>query len=224
MREKINSQKIIISGAVQDVIHAARRQQQQVVLVTTHRRESFHGGTQRILETVKYFACNNPDVLFIYPHHPNPHIIELIKTLDMGSCHNIVLSGPLEYQELVYILEYADWVATDSGGIQEEALSLGKQVIVLRENTERPEGIVHGLSTLVGTDTTKITTAFECAKKNAALMRTQPLQQIYGDGYAAEKIVGIIQEKVYRKQEESHEPHMHHGPGLHRPSHSNRSC
>lgn len=222
MREKITAKTVAINPIIQTCIEQARRNNQQIVLVTAHRRESFKGGIKSILSAIKKFALENNDIFFIYPYHPNPHIVQIIDSLELKTVHNLLLHEPLMYKDLVYVLEHADWVATDSGGIQEEAISLSKHVIVFREYTERPEGIWEGLATLVGTNYNKILHAFRLQKKNIS-QKSLTTKHIYGDGYAADKIVGIIQEIIVNQKKELHESYMHPGTGVHRTANSNSS-
>lgn len=222
MREKISTHILNIDTNIQTLIQKAQQGKQQIVLITVHRRESLHGGIKRILETLKIFALQNTDIVFIYPYHPNPHIMNVIKTLSLSEVDNIFLCAPLMYKELLYILQHAHWIATDSGGIQEEAVSLGKRVIVFREYTERPEGIWEGLATLVGTNCNKILQAFK-KEKQQANQNNIANNNIYGDGYAADKIVGIIQKIVIEKKKELNEQSMHHGSWIYRSANSNHS-
>lgn len=160
-----------------------------LMLLTMHRRESFDGGIARVLKTVATFLRKHEHVFCFYPYHPNPFVVDALKSAGLSDLENCFLSEPMSYQDLVYLLDQVDLVLTDSGGIQEEGISLGKTVLVLREKTERQEGVLEGLAHLVGTDQEKIEKhLFEflhMSSKNRSSM-------IYGDGYAAEKIVGII--------------------------------
>ncbi len=189
-------QEMLAQGTVQlrheivQQITQAKQQNQKLMLLTMHRRESFNGGIIEALHAIKQFLQNNPDVRCLYPFHPNPHVVNAIETVGLSNLPNLHLCEPLAYPDLVSILTHADGVVTDSGGIQEEAVSLGKQVIVLRTVTERIEGCWAGLAHLVGTNAHAITTAL-----HAWHSQTTPssgTQTIYGDGYAAEKIAHSI--------------------------------
>lgn len=166
---------------------------QKKILLTAHRRESFDGGITRILKTVKKVAQERPDLFFFYPYHPNPAIKQAIQEVDLQQTDNIFLTEPLNYKDLVYLLLSVDMVATDSGGIQEEAVSLGKPVAVLREKSERMEGVWEGLATLVGTDEKKL---YDALMMCSSFSKYAAKKNIYGDGYAALKIVRILQQHI----------------------------
>ncbi len=196
--------RLEISAALQEVKKNPRAQK---VLVTAHRRESFPDGIKRIVYAIKEYASLHPDVFFFYPYHPNPVVVKVVTELELEKQKNIFLFSPLVYHELVYLLTVVDCVATDSGGIQEEAVSLGKHVLVLREKSERMEGVWCGLATIVGTQEKAIMDALQ----RALFINTESErehQKVYGDGYAAQKIVKVIQtlqaqyrnEKSYQKK------------------------
>lgn len=166
---------------------------QKKILLTAHRRESFDGGITRILKTVKKVAKERPDLFFFYPYHPNPAVKTAMQEADFHATDNIFLTEPLTYKDLVYLLLSVDMVATDSGGIQEEAVSLGKPVAVLRDKSERMEGVWDGLATLVGTDEEKLYNMLMMCHKSTKHMAKK---FIYGDGYAAQKIVHILQQQI----------------------------
>jgi UDP-N-acetylglucosamine 2-epimerase (non-hydrolysing) len=163
---------------------------QRWVLVTAHRRESFGAPLVQICEALRDLAERfRGDVHFLYPVHMNPNVREPVQRL-LGKVPNITLLPPLDYLPMVNALKRSELVLTDSGGLQEEAPALGKPVLVLRDVTERPEGIDAGTARLVGTDHNKIVEA-------ASLLLTQPAEyekmahavNPYGDGHAAERIV-----------------------------------
>ncbi len=194
IKEKIALKEVIIDEEITQKVQECKMQGKKIVLLTVHRRESFNGGIVRILTAIKEFALANPDIFFFYPYHPNPHVLEAVDKVGVAKIPNLFLSRPLLYKELVYLLLNADWIATDSGGIQEEAISLGKPVLVLRDKTERVEGLWTGLATLVGTNQEAI------QKEMYKLMNDVPLIQakassIYGTGYAADMIAHIVQTK-----------------------------
>lgn len=186
----------------------------RTVLVTLHRRESFGGGLERVLSSIKEYAQQHEDVLFVYPRHPNPSVVKAIETVGLDDVSNIQLLEPVGYEDLVRLLMKADLVLTDSGGIQEEAISLGKTVIVAREKTERMEGVDLGLAHLVGTDPQKVNEALVKHIDDEPQVETN----VYGDGRAAEKIVSIIQES-WTNNEES----VCHRARIHRAPNSNHS-
>lgn len=164
----------------------------KIILLTAHRRESFDGGIVRILASVKRFLLNNNDVICFYPFHPNPHVIQAIYEVGLSSVENIYLTEPLQYKDMAYLLTHADLVLTDSGGIQEEAVCLGKNVLVLREKTERMEGVWAGFAHIVGTNNEKILSMMQELLFQEKVHGNYD-RAVYGDGYAAEKIVTILQ-------------------------------
>lgn len=198
----------IMSGAIQPrpdlekAVAGCAISGQKKILVTAHRRESFDGGIARILKTVKKVAQERSDLFFFYPYHPNPAIKKAMEETGFQATENIFLTEPVSYKDLVYLLLSVDMVATDSGGIQEEAVSLGKPVAVLRDKSERMEGVWEGLATLVGTDEEKLYSMFMMCP---ATGRYAVKKGIYGDGYAAQKIVRIIQQKL-NAQNPSYQP------------------
>ena len=127
----------------------------RLVLVTTHRRENFGGPLRSICAAIRELADRFPELQFVLPVHPNPEVKLTVETLlcDLPGMH---LIAPVDYLEFVHLLARADLVLTDSGGVQEEAPSLGKPVLVLREVTERPEGVAAGTARVVGTDRERI--------------------------------------------------------------------
>lgn len=191
VKNLIDTDALPINKQLHARLEAAQKANQRIVLLTCHRRESFNGGIERILATVKQYMAAHPDLCCFYPYHPNPHVIQALGATHIAHEPNIFVSEPLAYQDLIYLLCHADVVLTDSGGIQEEAVSLGKHVLVLREKTERMEGVWAGLATVVGTDQEKI-------MNELTAWHTRPPQDavhsaIYGDGHAAEKIVTLLQ-------------------------------
>jgi UDP-N-acetylglucosamine 2-epimerase (non-hydrolysing) len=170
----------------------------RIVLVTAHRRENWGGGLARIGEGVARLARSNPEPRFIVARHPNPRVrAELSGPLE--SLDNVLLTEPLAYASFARLQNRCHLVITDSGGIQEEAPSLGKPVLVARESTERTEGIAAGTLRLVGTDPDRIVRAGdELLKDPVAYARMADAVNPYGDGRAAERIVGALE-------------HLHHG-------------
>lgn len=167
--------------------------EKRLVLITGHRRENFGDGFLHICHAIKDLAAKHPDVDFVYPMHLNPNVRKPIHEVfgeDLSNLGNIFFIEPLEYLMFVFLMEKADIVLTDSGGIQEEAPGLGKPVLVMRNTTERPEAVDAGTVKLVGTDyqaivdhvTTLLTDTEAYEKMSKA---TNP----YGDGKACERIV-----------------------------------
>ena len=163
----------------------------KLIVVTAHRRESFGEGFEQISRALLEIA-ELPDVQIVYPVHPNPNVSEPIRHNLSGHPH-IRLIEPLDYISFVDLMRRAYLLLTDSGGIQEEAPSLGKPVLVLREKTERPEAVEAGTATLVGTDVRKIVDATTALIQNAVGIRTPArIHNPYGDGMASSRIAGFI--------------------------------
>lgn len=158
-----------------------------LILVTGHRRESFGEGFLRICDALSRLA-RRPDVQIIYPVHLNPNVRGPVKER-LGERDNIFLIDPLDYLPFVYLMDRARFIITDSGGVQEEAPSLGKPVLVMRDTTERPEAVEAGTVKLVGTDVERIV---QCATAllddRAAHERMSRAHNPYGDGFAARRI------------------------------------
>jgi UDP-N-acetylglucosamine 2-epimerase (non-hydrolysing) len=166
----------------------------KLVLVTGHRRESFGGGFERICQALANIAKAKPDVQIVYPMHMNPNVREPVERI-LSGLDNVFLIEPQDYLPFVYLMNRSYLIITDSGGVQEEAPSLGKPVLVMRDTTERPEAIEAGTVKLVGTDTAAI------ADNAIALIDDQKLYQSmalahnpYGDGLACERIVKVLEE------------------------------
>lgn len=164
----------------------------KLILVTGHRRESFGSGFERICQALSDVARSNPDVQVVYPVHLNPNVQRPVKNL-LSELENVFLIEPQQYLPFVYLMNRADIILTDSGGIQEEAPSLGKPVLVMRETTERPEAVEAGTVKLVGTNVTEIVSEVtrllvEEAHYSAMATAHNP----YGDGHACKKICNIL--------------------------------
>jgi UDP-N-acetylglucosamine 2-epimerase len=162
--------------------------EKKLVLVTGHRRENFDGGLDRVCDAIKQMV-RRPDVQVVYAVHPNPSVRWIVERALRGT-PNIHLIPPQDYLLFVFLLKQAYFVMTDSGGIQEEAPALGKPVLVLRENTERPEGIYAGTAKLVGTDVSAILDcAFQLLDDPKVYSQMSERHYPYGDGHAAKRIV-----------------------------------
>jgi UDP-N-acetylglucosamine 2-epimerase (non-hydrolysing) len=158
----------------------------RLVLMTGHRRESFDGGLERVARTIGRIATR-PDVAIIFPVHPNPNVRRAFAAL--AERPNIRLIEPVDYPELVYLLDRCWFVVTDSGGIQEEAPSFGKPVLVTRETTERPEAMELGLARLVGTDEERLYQAMTALLDDPQVYRSMSrIANPYGDGKASVRI------------------------------------
>ncbi len=162
------------------------------ILVTGHRRESFGGGFERICEALVHIAQKYPESQIVYPVHLNPNVQEPVRKY-LEAIPNIYLIDPLQYLPFVYLMEYAHIILTDSGGVQEEAPSFGKPVLVMRETTERPEAVKAGTVKLVGTDIKRIigsvSLLMNCEDEYSKMSQAH---NPYGDGKACERIVKIL--------------------------------
>ncbi len=169
----------------------ARFAGRRIIAVTAHRRENFGAGMAQIAQALQQLASRN-DVAIIYPLHPNPNVVEAMRPALSGR-DNIALIGPLDYLDFVAMMAACDVVLTDSGGIQEEAPSLGKPVLVMRDTTERPEGIAAGTAKLVGVDTaTIVRETNQLLDDRAAYDRMAKAHNPYGDGNASHRIADLI--------------------------------
>lgn len=165
------------------------KQGNRILLVTGHRRESFGGGFERICQALAETARRFPGVEIVYPVHLNPNVREPVNRL-LAGVDNIHLIEPLDYLPFVYLMNHAHLILTDSGGIQEEAPSLGKPVLVMRETTERPEAVQAGTVKLVGTDVEAITTAIATLLTDDTAYREMSFaHNPYGDGKACQRIL-----------------------------------
>lgn len=163
----------------------------RIVTVTSHRRENFGDGMKAIAEAIAAIAARS-DVAVVFPVHPNPHVRSAMEPI-LGALGNVALIDPLDYPHFVRLLGAATLVLTDSGGVQEEAPSLGKPVLVMRETTERPEGIEAGTARLVGTDKNRIVSEiFSLLDDDSAYNAMARAHNPFGDGKAATRIAEII--------------------------------
>ncbi|MBW8686445.1 non-hydrolyzing UDP-N-acetylglucosamine 2-epimerase [Chitinophaga rhizophila] len=187
--DKIKRQALSAGNVDANVISVLKDPSIQTILVTAHRRESFGHGFVNICEALSKLARMHEHVAIIYPVHPNPKVKEPVERY-LKNIPNIHLIEPLNYQDFVYVMEAADIVLTDSGGVQEEAPSLGKPVLVMRDVTERVEALEGGTVELVGTDVTKIVDRINhyLTPENNFISKVNP----YGDGKAVERIVSTF--------------------------------
>jgi len=213
LTENINPEQIIVTGntvidALLDVIEkletnvelSATLQAQfdfldenkRLILITGHRRESFGGGFERICEAISQMAKAFPDVEFVYPMHLNPNVREPVNRL-LADLNNVFLIEPLDYLPFVYLMNKSYVLLTDSGGIQEEAPSLGKPVLVMRDTTERPEALDAGTVKLVGTITETIVTELTILLSNEDAYKAMSFaHNPYGDGKACARILDSL--------------------------------
>lgn len=163
----------------------------KLILVTGHRRESFGKGFENICKAIKALAIRN-DVQIVYPLHLNPNVMEPVERI-LGNVNNVFLVKPLDYLPFVYLMNLSYLILTDSGGVQEEAPSLGKPVLVMRSTTERPEAITAGTVKLVGTQVACIVEqAVDLLDNKEAYKKMAVAHNPYGDGRACERITQII--------------------------------
>tara|TARA_B100001059_G_scaffold225398_1_gene252557 strand:+ start:496 stop:1614 length:1119 start_codon:yes stop_codon:yes gene_type:complete len=164
----------------------------EVVLVTGHRRENHGDGFERICQALKQIAEDDIDRLIIYPVHLNPKVQEPVKRI-LSGVENIILIAPLAYQDFIWLMNRSKIIITDSGGVQEEAPSLGKPVLVMRDTTERPEAVDVGTVLLVGTNKDLIVSkALDLLNNKDSFIKMSKLHNPYGDGLASERIVEFI--------------------------------
>jgi len=216
VKEGVEEDKIFVTGntVIDALLMAVRKQKEEkikkdfehkfisyygisfenrkTILVTGHRRESFGKDFENICQGLKEIARNNHDVQIIYPVHLNPNVQKPVRKI-LNNISNIHLIEPLDYFSFVWLMNRAHLILTDSGGIQEEAPSLGKPVLVMREKTERPEGIEGGTAILVGTDSESIYTETMKLLEDKELYRSMAkANNPYGDGKASERIIEIL--------------------------------
>lgn len=213
LREGVPSDSIVVTGnTVVDALLYARdilqrdentarrlathfgflRSEADLVLITGHRRENFGDGFERICRAIRELAQDKQQVDFVYPVHLNPNVQESVHRL-LGGLANVHLIAPQEYLPFVYLLDRARLIVTDSGGIQEEAPSLGKPVLVMRDNTERPEAVSAGTVKLVGTDVARIVQGVHrLLTDEEEYVRMTTSHNPYGDGRASERIVAAL--------------------------------
>lgn len=174
----------------------------KTILVTSHRRENFGKPLENICEALKILVAANPDIQVIYPVHLNPNVRNTVFEM-LGGIERIKLIEPLDYAPFSSLMKESHIVLTDSGGIQEEAPSLGKPVLVLRDETERPEAVDFGVVKLVGTNTEKIVGTVQKLldseeEYNSMASAVNP----YGDGHASIRIIEAIKNLI------TQQPHL----------------
>ena len=164
------------------------------ILVTGHRRENFGKGFLNICKALKILADRNPDINILYPVHLNPNVRGSVNEL-LSNVSNIKLVEPFQYEEFIYLMSESYLILTDSGGIQEEAPSLGKPVLVMRDTTERPEAVEAGTVKLVGSDQDNIIKEVQrLLNDNSEYQKMSKAHNPYGDGNASEKILNILKD------------------------------
>jgi UDP-N-acetylglucosamine 2-epimerase (non-hydrolysing) len=174
------------------------RDGRKIILVTAHRRENFNGGMQKIAAALRRLA-ERDDVLVVYPIHRNPNVIEPMQAV-LGNHPRIRLLDPQEYVPFIYLLSICHLVLTDSGGVQEEAPAFGKPVLVMRDTTERQEGIDSGTALLVGTHTERIwSEACRLLDDESCYQRMSRAHNPYGDGQASRRIMDALVQDAKRR-------------------------
>jgi UDP-N-acetylglucosamine 2-epimerase (non-hydrolysing) len=169
----------------------ARFSGKRIIAITSHRRENFGDGMKAIAEAIAAIAARD-DVAVVFPVHPNPQVRSVMEPI-LGSLANVALINPLDYPHFVRLLATSDLVLTDSGGVQEEAPSFGKPVLVMRETTERPEGVAAGTARLVGTNKDRIVSEiFSLLDDDAACSAMARAHNPFGDGTAGVQIAEIV--------------------------------
>lgn len=179
-----------VSPLYEDEYHSDKR----IVLVTTHRRESFGQTMNGICEAIRKLAqkYQRNNIVFIFPVHPNPNVKVTVET-HLRDTENVMLIPPLDYHSLITLIKRSELILTDSGGLQEEAPTFGVPVFVMRQTTERPEGVESGVAVLVGTQPSNIINiASRFLDGNRLKRSSRKFINPYGDGYAADKIVDVL--------------------------------
>ena len=168
----------------------------KLILITGHRRENFGQGFVDLCTAIKTLAEKHSDWDLLYPVHMNPNVQKPVNEI-LSGLDNVILIEPADYEPFVWLMNRCDLILTDSGGVQEEAPSLGKPVLVMREVTERPEAIVAGTVRLVGTDQEKIINGVEEVLLNPKVYEVMSkAHNPYGDGKAVQRIIGFLKENI----------------------------
>jgi UDP-N-acetylglucosamine 2-epimerase (non-hydrolysing) len=171
----------------------ARVAGRKIMLVTTHRRENFGETMRGHLRALRQFAESHPEVCVVFPVHPNPNVRAAVADELMG-CESVLMCQPLGYADFAHLLSKAWLLVSDSGGIQEEAATLGKPILVLRANTERPEGVHAGVARLAGENTTDLLQLLQTSAADEAwFAQARNAGPVYGDGTAAERTAAALQ-------------------------------
>lgn len=193
-REKLNSNEMLLSEFNNNFSFISS--DRKIVLITGHRRESFGGGFERICNAILQLSEKFSDVDFVYPVHLNPNVKEVVTKI-LKNQSNVYLIPPQDYLPFIHLMGASYIILTDSGGIQEEAPSLGKPVLVMRDTTERPEAVIAGTVKLVGTDEMVIINEVtELLLNQDAYKRMSKAHNPYGNGLAASKIVEAIAQSM----------------------------
>jgi UDP-N-acetylglucosamine 2-epimerase (non-hydrolysing) len=205
LREGVSDADIVVTGntVIDALLMTASKElelgialddSKRLVLVTSHRRENFGEPFRNICRALKALAERNPDIQILYPVHPNPNVKDVAREM-LGDCANIILCEPLNYAPFVAAMKRAYIIISDSGGVQEEAPALGKPVLVLRDETERPEAVEEGVVELVGPHYDRIVHAAQRLLDDELACRAMARGvSPYGDGHSAARIVKVLRE------------------------------
>ncbi|MDR2881447.1 MAG: UDP-N-acetylglucosamine 2-epimerase (non-hydrolyzing) [Azoarcus sp.] len=205
LKEGVTNSAIVVTGntVIDALLMSASRDlklgidldfDKRLVLITSHRRENFGKPFRSICRALCTLAENNPDVQFLYPVHPNPNITNVAHEF-LKDLPNFVLCSPLDYAPFIAAMKHAHIILTDSGGVQEEAPALGKPVLVLRDETERPEAVEQGVVKLVGSNNDRIVEEAQRLLNDESAYRAMARGvSPYGDGHAAERITKTLRE------------------------------
>lgn len=167
------------------------------VLITAHRRENFGHGLEQICDAIAHLAAKHPSIYFVFPVHLNPNVQRVVRK-SLEGLENVKLTSPRDYVEFIVLLKFCIFVLSDSGGIQEEAPSFKKPLILLRENTERPEALTNKTAFMVGTETSSIIETFDMVLSNIdAIVSSLPDVNPFGDGISSDRIIQHIN-RIFR--------------------------
>jgi len=210
LKENIKEENIIVTGntVIDALFHGLAKIKQEpnkiedlknklldnkkIILITCHRRENHGEGILNVCKAIKKLAITNKNYQFVFPVHLNPKILNIVNN-ELNDIQNIILIEPLDYPNFIWLMNESKIIVTDSGGVQEEAPSLGKPVIVVRDETERPEAVQAGTVKLVGSDTNLIIKNVQELIDNNELYNTMSnAHNPYGDGNSVEKIIDFI--------------------------------
>lgn len=198
--QRLQETQMVIKGLPPElcVCPARNNQSRKLVLITSHRRENYGAGFENICRAIAELATHFKEVDFVYPVHLNPNVREPVDRMIAGrGLHNIYVIQPLTYFEFVAVMNRATLILTDSGGVQEEAPSLGKPVLVLRETTERPEALATNNVKLVGTDYYRIVNeAHKILEGNVDRTTNRAVASPYGDGKSAKRIADVLLQSI----------------------------
>lgn len=193
--DKINNNKILQQKLFSIIkANGYEIKEKRIILVTGHRRENFGHGFTNICNALKKIANHNKDIDIVYPVHLNPNVRKPVWEI-LSNIDNIYILEPLDYEPFIYLMNKSYLILTDSGGIQEEAPSLGKPVLVMRDTTERPEAVQAGTVKLVGTNEQKIFSKTQMLLNgNKEYIKMSKSHNPYGDGYASERILAVLKD------------------------------